>query len=54
LIVINYNKCREAAFTEYKAEKNWAKFKVGVTAGMTETSLKITKRKYRYEYLHDQ
>lgn len=43
-LVIDYHKCREATYTEFKADKAWTKFRLGVSVDMVASRVRIPGR----------
>ncbi|WP_185154523.1 outer membrane beta-barrel protein [Fulvivirga sp. M361] len=38
-LIVKYNKCRGAEYTEYKISKPWTKFDIGVTLGLSKSEI---------------
>lgn len=47
-LVVNYNKCTGAAFTEIKAGQPWTKLEIGVMGGLNTTFIKNKKNQFDF------
>ena len=51
--VISYHKCREAAYTDFKAGKSLFRMGVGLTAGLAQSFIKVEKEMNQFGHLKD-
>jgi hypothetical protein len=52
-LAINYNICKGFSYTDYLAKKPWTRVEMGISSGITKTSINIDNTTGSYNYLPD-
>jgi hypothetical protein len=52
-LAINYNKCRGTGYTDYLSKKAWSRVELGITTGITRSSINIDKIAGSSDFLPD-